>query len=128
VATPNTHPIEWATSSYAEAMEQEPARVEYDGWKSPDGASFVCQVFSMSVSEFDAITRAQALGGIEQLVEVILQRAKDQNGKRIFQMGHRARFRHEVLGGELADLAHLINLAVPEPAHDAEALAEVEKP
>lgn len=121
------HPIEWATSSYRDAIAQEPARVEFDAWKSPAGEAFVCYVFPMSVGELDAIKRAHQLGGVDQLVEVILQRAKDADGKRIFQRGHRARLRKECLGGQVADLAHLINTAVPELEDGPEGLADAGK-
>lgn len=127
-AREGSHPIEWATSAFREAMQQRPGRVTLDAWKDPSGAPFTCYVFPMSVAELDAIQRAREAGGIEPLLETVLQRAKDADGKRIFQRGHKAQLRRETLGNDLADLAHAINTAVPEPATGQGALADAGKP
>ncbi len=122
MSTPTSHPLDWAVASFAEAMAQKPKPVTFDRWKHPEtGEPFTFYVFPVSVDEQDAISRATSTGGLSGHIELLLQRAKTEDGKRIFQAGHRARIRKETDADDLVCLSNLITRALPPPAMDYEA-------
>jgi hypothetical protein len=121
VSTDN-HPLDWAVASFAEAMAQKPVEVTFERWKNPaTGAPFVFHVYPVSVEEQEAITKAYGAGAIAGAIEVLIQRAKNAAGVKIFQGGHRARLRKETSGDDLLDLVTLISRALPPPALDIDA-------
>lgn len=121
MSTPTSHPLDWAVASFADAMAQKPQQVVFDRWKNPDtGEPFTFYVFPVSVDEQDAIARASAAGGLSGHIELLIQRAKTVEGKRIFQAGHRARIRKETCSDDLVDLSTLITRALPPPSMDFE--------
>ncbi len=115
------HPLDWAVAAFADAMAQKPVEVTFDRWKSPAGEPFRFYVFPVSVEEQEAITRAYGASAIGGNIEVLIQRAKTADGARIFQAGHKARFRKETLGDDLIDLVTIISRALPPPALDVDA-------
>jgi hypothetical protein len=115
------HPLDWAVAAFADAMAQKPVEVTFDRWKSPAGEPFRFCVFPVSVEEQEQITRAYASSAIGGHIEVLFQRAKLADGKRIFQAGHKARLRKETHADDLLDLVTIISRALPPPALDVDA-------
>jgi hypothetical protein len=118
----DNHLLDSAVASFAEAMAQTPVDVTFDRWKNPaNGDPFVFYVYPVSVEEQEAITKAYQAGAIAGAIEVLIQRAKNSAGVKIFQAGHKARMRKETSGDDLLDLVTLISRALPPPKLDIDA-------
>lgn len=117
----DSHPLDWGTASFQEAIAQGPVEVTFDLWKGPDGQPFVFWVWPITVEELDTISKAADRRGVESHIETVMQRCRTKDGARVFQNGHRARLKKETNGDHLVLLSSLINRAVPPPVFDLEA-------
>ena len=117
----NAHPIQWLRAAYHRALEGEPREVVAPFITHPDsGEIFRCWIWPETVREQDRLLRARGKGGMEAILETVLVKCKDREGKRIFHDAHRAMLQQECLAEPLVDLVLLINTADPPDTRDPE--------
>ena len=92
---PERSPLEFTKEAFRKRLSANPKIIEVPEM-GPPGSPLKIHVFPMTLREQDAIYQKYRDGSLDSLVETVILRAKDADGKRIFQRGQFAEFVHEV--------------------------------